>query len=253
MKVYSLGSGSSGNSFLVSEAGSAILVDCGIGARRTRAFLREQGVDGRLSGVLISHEHGDHVRALPSVRRYQRCGIFSTEGTFRAIGVESDCNTIQPGRQFSIGSVGVTPVSVSHDGESPVGFVIEGRSSRVAIFTDLGIPSGDVRDALSDSDTVVLESNYCPSMLQVSPYPARVKQRIRGPLGHLSNDDCATLLASAISEKTTGVWLAHLSENNNSPDLARAVAAESLSIQGIDVDPTPLPRFEPALLMDDGL
>lgn len=244
MRLYSLGSGSSGNAFLLESGETSLLIDCGVGARALRKSLQDLDLIGRLSGVLISHEHSDHIRALPSLRRYDSAPVYGTEGTLRHIGREPGWKTLQPSRAESIGDLAVTPISVSHDAEEPCGFVVQAGSQTVAMFTDLGIPNADVFDALTEADVIILEANYCENMLRASPYPAFLKSRIRGPAGHLSNHDCATMLVSAVTERTRSVWLAHLSENNNAPDVAVDTVNEALFINDVSLPVTALPRFE---------
>lgn len=244
MELYSLGSGSSGNAFVVESGETSLLVDCGVGARVLRKTLQDLDLVGRLSGVLISHEHTDHIRTLPSLARYDGCPVHASRGTLAAIGREAHWLEFRAGTRFSIGEVAVTPVLVSHDAAEPCGFMLEGDDSTVAIFTDLGVTSADVRDALSAADIVILESNYCDRMMRSSRYPAFVKQRIRGPEGHLSNDSCAEFLADAIGERTRSIWLAHLSKNNNDPDLAVETTTAALASRGEYIPVTALPRYD---------
>lgn len=244
MRLYSLGSGSSGNAFLLENGETSLLIDCGVGARALRKALQDLDLIGRLSGVLISHEHSDHIRSLPSLRRYESAPVYATEGTLRHIGRDPGWKTLQSSRTERIGELDVTPISVSHDAEEPCGFVVQAGSQTVAIFTDLGIPNADVFDALTEADVIILEANYCENMLRASAYPAFLKSRIRGPAGHLSNHDCATMLVSAVSERTRSVWLAHLSENNNAPDVAVDTVSEALFVNDVSLPVTALPRFE---------
>lgn len=144
---------------------------------------------------------------------------------------------------LKIGRLSITPVSVSHDASEPVGFVIEDGDARVAVFTDLGEPNGDVATAIRGARLVVLESNYDETMLQNGPYPIHLKRRIRGPRGHLANHDCARLLSERINADTTDIWLAHLSKNNNRPQVARSTTQVALSMAESSPQITTLSRF----------
>ncbi len=144
---------------------------------------------------------------------------------------------------FSIDSLAVTPIGVSHDAEEPVGFLFQDGNTRVAIFTDLGEPNADVAAAMAGASLVVLESNYDEEMLRCGPYPVHLKRRIRGPLGHLANSACAGLLEQTIDGQTTDVWLAHLSEKNNRPSIARAVTETTLKSSQKSIHVVTLPRY----------
>ena len=249
MRFVSFGSGSSGNAFLLNDGESSILIDCGIGVRRLRQELKELGVAGHLNAILLSHEHSDHVSALDSLTRYERCPVYASEGTFSSIGKRPGWQTIQDGQSVSIAGVTVTPERVPHDAAEPLGFVLEAGNERIALFTDLGAPAPNVSDAIQDATTVVLESNYCESMLRQSPYPAFLKRRIRSQNGHLSNDDCAATLVEALTPAARRVWLAHLSENNNAPEVAEAAVGEAFAVRGIGLPARSLPRKSSADLL----
>lgn len=253
MRVTCFGSGSNGNSLLVQSVLTSVLIDSGVPIRLLRAGLRQAGVqDGQLDAVLISHEHHDHVRSLPQIARYQPVTFFGTPGTIRAVGGRSPLNwqTMSATATFTVGDLEITPLEVSHDAEEPVGFLIANGDCRVAIFTDLGEPNVDVASALNGAALVVLESNYDEGMLRSGRYPEHLKRRIRGPLGHLANHVCADLMARAIDGRTLDVWLAHLSENNNRPQIARAVAEASLVAAALRPNVTTLPRFGETISWD---
>lgn len=244
MRVFSLGSGSSGNAFLVEASGTALLIDCGVGVRIIRRALQDLDLAGRLSAIFLSHEHIDHVRALSSVLRTEHCPIFATAGTFTAIGRPERAVPTVRGASVNMGDARVTLVPVPHDGADPCGFVVEVDKRTLAIFTDLGTPTVQVSNALQAADYVILESNYDETLLRKSRYPPYLKARIRGPGGHLSNDDCAGLLAGALSRRANGVWLAHLSENNNDPLVAESAARGALRLAGRAMPVLALPRFD---------
>jgi phosphoribosyl 1,2-cyclic phosphodiesterase len=243
MRLHSLGSGSSGNSFLVSTATTAVLIDAGVAIRACQTAVR-QLLNGRaLDAIVISHEHIDHVRALGSLTRHAALPVVTTEGTRRAIGQERGWTRAVAGGRFAIGDIEIEFVSVSHDAAEPCGFVICHGGARTAIFTDLGHAGPQVLEAVASADAVVLEANYDSAMLRYGPYPAHLKRRIQGPAGHLSNDDCATLLAGVVSDRTRAIWLAHLSHTNNTPDVAAGTVRDALRLVERDIPVQPLPRF----------
>ena len=252
MLVTSFGSGSNGNAFLVQSGTTSLLIDAGVPIRLLRSGLKHAGVDDRqLTAALISHEHVDHVRSLPQLLKYQTAQWMGTDGTIRALrSTGAEWSRIQPGLSFAVNTLTVTPISVSHDAEEPVGFLIQEGDVRAGIFTDLGESNADVCSALRGATLIVLESNYDERMLQAGPYPAHLKRRIRGPLGHLGNHACAELLAGHVGEQTAEVWLAHLSEKNNRPEIARI--STELRLTGCAAPPivTTVPRFGSSISWD---
>jgi phosphoribosyl 1,2-cyclic phosphodiesterase len=148
------------------------------------------------------------------------------------------------GQRYADGSIEVSFVGVSHDAAEPCGFVVDADGLRVAVFTDLGHAGPEVFEAVASADIVVLESNYDDGMLRRGPYPAHLKRRITGPSGHLSNDDCGTILAASANARTRAIWLAHLSDKNNRPDIAEASAREALALAGLKTPVRALPRFD---------
>ena len=251
MRVTCLASGSSGNCLLVQSGSTHVLLDAGVGVRVARKELAARDVaDHALSAILISHEHNDHVRALPSLLGYQRAPVLATRGTLAALQpwISAEYDALTPGLACEIGELCVTPVRVSHDATEPVGFVFEAAGVRVAVFTDLGCVDGDVASAICGAALVVLESNYDEQLLARGSYPAHLKRRIRGPQGHLSDADCAGFLAAHLSFETGDVWLAHLSQNNNRPPLARGATQASLGPGGPQV--RTLPRHGASVTWD---
>jgi phosphoribosyl 1,2-cyclic phosphodiesterase len=244
MRLYSLGSGSSGNGFVVDTDRAAILVDCGVGIRSCQSTLRDLGVLQRLAGIVVSHEHTDHIRAIPSVLRRVDCPVVTTVGTYTAMRRTLGWSQRRAGERFEESGIEISFVQVSHDAAEPCGFVVEADGLRIAVFTDLGYVSEEVIAEMTAADIIVLESNFDRGMLARGGYPAHLKRRIQSPVGHLSNDDCATALVAAASERTRGVWLAHLSHNNNTPERALATAREALTLAGLQTPIRALPRYD---------
>jgi phosphoribosyl 1,2-cyclic phosphodiesterase len=252
MRVTSFGSGSNGNAFLVQAGSTALLIDAGVPIRLLRSGLQHAGIgDGELTATFITHEHVDHVRAAAQLCRYQPVPFLATEGTIGELRhCRADWTRIRATVSMRIGEIDVTPVAVSHDAADPVGFVVEHGGVRVSLFTDLGETTVDVCSALSDASLIVLESNYDEQMLRSGPYPAHLKRRIRGPRGHLGNADCGELLAAHMGERTSDVWLAHLSDKNNRPEIARASAEACLGGAATCPTITPVPRFGSSITWD---
>lgn len=246
LRLLSLGSGSSGNGFILDTGQIAFLIDCGTAVRPAQAAIRELGIADRLAGIIVSHEHSDHIRSIPSITRRRAYPLITTRGTFSAMRSALPCVACVSGTIHIDSGVEVTFVGVSHDANEPCGFVIDAHATRIAVFTDLGFVDDAVLDALRSADIIVLESNYDREMLRRGGYPAHLKRRIQGPAGHLSNDDCATALVASVSGRTQAIWLAHLSHNNNAPHVARRTTEEALALQGVSVPVRPLPRFDHA-------
>ncbi|HUG13539.1 MAG TPA: MBL fold metallo-hydrolase [Thermomicrobiales bacterium] len=244
MRLYSLGSGSSGNAFVLVTDAVSLFIDCGVAMRTCRSALRDLGALHPVAGIVVSHEHSDHIRAIPSVLRWTDCPVVTTPGTYAGLRSNARWSQRRSGERYAEGPVEVTFIGVSHDAAEPCGFVIDADGTRVAVFTDLGVASEAVLDAMRGADIVVLESNYDSGMLRSGHYPARLKRRIQGPLGHLSNDDCATALVATVSDRTRSIWLAHLSHNNNHADIALAGAQEALRLAGLGTPVQALPRYE---------
>jgi phosphoribosyl 1,2-cyclic phosphodiesterase len=247
LEVTSLGSGSSGNALLVRTGGAAILIDCGVGVRRMVSGLATRGIAmSDVNAVLVSHEHSDHIREL---WRHTASGtpVFSTRGTALAAGVPSPVWTeLSSTRPIALAEFEVVAIPVSHDAADPCGFLIRTPQGSVTVITDCGVPSAAAAEAIAESALVVLEANHDEGMLRRGPYPVHLQRRILSDAGHLSNAACARQLASALrnSRRLPSIWLAHLSETNNRPALARKTVQQELARAGIHVDVQALPRRE---------
>jgi phosphoribosyl 1,2-cyclic phosphodiesterase len=240
LSVCVLGSGSRGNSTYVSDGATSILIDAGFSARETGRRLRALGIDpGTLRAILLTHEHGDHVRGVERLSRLYRLPVFMTAGTRRAAllpAIADEVETFTCGRPFRIATLEVHPFSISHDAADPSGFTIESNGCRLGIATDLGRATAVVREHLRGCRMVILEANHDPRMLIEGPYPWFLKQRIQGRTGHLSNGESCRLLAEILECGLTHVILAHLSETNNTPQMALAEASPVLAGTGIRLE-----------------
>jgi phosphoribosyl 1,2-cyclic phosphodiesterase len=232
-----LGSGSGGNATLVEGGGARVLLDAGLGPRQLAERLLSAGVDpASLDAVFVSHEHGDHARGARAFSAKWGVPLAGTRGTFRAAGLAEAklpaFEEIAPGQTRTIRRLVVRAVAVPHDAASPLAFVVSAGEAVLGHATDLGHLSRGLVEALRGCSAVLVESNYDPALLRDGPYPWSLKERILGPLGHLSNRDVARLLERGLGEGCRRVVLAHLSRKNNHPDLALQAALEALERAG---------------------
>jgi phosphoribosyl 1,2-cyclic phosphodiesterase len=247
LTVSSLGSGSKGNAFLIQTAGKTLLFDAGVPIRTLLACLQLRGVrPANIDAALVSHEHTDHVRSLPTLLGRAEFPVFATRGTHAGIPnvPNRQRNTVKALEAFAVGELQITPIPVAHDAREPVGFFIETAAGSVTIMTDLGEVSDVNAEFAARADHLIIESNYDESMLRSGPYPAYLKKRIRSSGGHLSNDDCAGFLREVVRGRPGGIWLCHLSENNNQPELAVGATNQVLKSAGIIRDVLALPRHD---------
>ena len=230
--AHSLASGSSGNSILVRDSETTILIDAGIGIRRLIAALAVARVNpSDLSAILISHEHSDHTAG--AVRMALRFGVplVSNSKTLAAISMAGSVpyKVLEVGEELAVGRLAVRSFPISHDAVQPVGYTVAGSGGTICCATDTGKLTPEMYAEVKSADLLILESNHDVNMLVRGPYPWYLKQRIMGDKGHLSNETASKLLLElAESGKASSVWLAHLSRTNNSPSLALATAKKLL-------------------------
>ncbi|MDD6328277.1 MAG: MBL fold metallo-hydrolase [Eubacteriales bacterium] len=241
MKLMSIASGSSGNCIFVGSDKTSVLVDVGISRKKIAEGLHNNDFDfSDLQGVLITHEHIDHVRALGVISRSYNLPIYATEDTISSVLSMSSLgeidrglfHSIEPDMPFSIGDLSIQAHSVWHDAADPVCYSFFNKNRKICIATDMGDYDDYIVNAISDSDALLLESNHDIRMLQVGPYSYPLKQRILGKRGHLSNEACGKLLRSVLNDHMKAVFLGHLSKENNYPELAyETVKAELMGNQ----------------------
>ena len=243
MEMYfcPLFSGSSGNALFCQYGNTRLLIDAGKPGRPIEEALRSIGVAPEtLSGILVTHEHSDHIAGVGVLARRFSLPVYATPGTWMAM--EGKIGKIPgqlrrefyAGRDFWLGDIGVVPFGIPHDAADPVGFRLYGGSLSVSTATDLGHFSREVYDQIAGSSLILLESNHDPEMLRMNPhYNTVLKARILGDRGHLSNETCAGTLPHLISSGTGTIILGHLSGENNTPDLAMRVSREALAAEGI--------------------
>jgi phosphoribosyl 1,2-cyclic phosphodiesterase len=241
LRVSILASGSSGNITLLETQNTRLLIDAGLGKRETLARLAaiEKDVE-HLDGILITHEHSDHCNGLPQMLGLWKAPLYVTEQTMDALyralperlekrlrGVE----TIHAGQRFCVGDIEIHPFQIPHDAADPIGFTFRTDGVKMVLVTDLGYMPELVKVHLRKADCLMLESNHDLDMLKVGPYPWVVKQRVLSRTGHLSNHAVSEYLADpdGFDARARYLVLAHLSQENNNPDLARLSAEEALS------------------------
>jgi len=226
MQVISLQSGSNGNCIYVEAGGVRLLLDAGISGSRAQERLALHGRDiAAVDALLISHDHVDHARSMGIFHRKFALPVYVTAKTHRAsrrhrLGAIEDIRHFSAGEALRFGSVVVETIATPHDGVDGVIFVVDDGKRRLGVLTDLGHVFIELEDIIGSVDAVLLESNYDPEMLATGPYPEWLKERIEGPGGHISNPECAELLLKAASKRMQWACLAHLSQDNNTPDLA---------------------------------
>lgn len=229
MRMCSIASGSSGNCIYVGSDATHLLIDAGISGKRTEEGLKELGLSGRdLDGILITHEHSDHISGLKVLARKYEIPLYATRGTIDAISKMKNVGDIDPelwvevreDQRFTLKDLTINPLRISHDAAQPVAYRISYGNRRVAVCTDLGEYNDYTVECLKGLDAILLEANHDVNMLQVGPYPYPLKQRILGKRGHLSNENSGRLLCRILHDGLKYISLGHLSQENNLPELA---------------------------------
>ena len=225
MRFASLGSGSEGNALLVAVGQTRVLMDCGFGLQDTIARLASLGVSPeQLSGIVVTHEHGDHIGGVARLARKFTLPVWLTHGTLRsqpkAFADIAQIQEIDPQRAFTIGDMEITPYPVPHDATEPVQFVFSDGARRLGVLTDTGCSTAHIEQMLSGCHALVLECNHDIEMLMNGDYPPSLKQRVGGRFGHLNNQESAAILAKLDVSKLQHLIAAHLSRKNNTRELA---------------------------------
>ena len=233
MRIVPLGSGSRGNATLVEFDHARVLVDAGLSARSLGTRLSAAGVAPEsIDWILLSHEHTDHTRGAQRFSQRHGVPVVSSYETLEALDGSpahfSEWVPLPDVGLLDLGRLVVEAFPVPHDAARPVGFVLHGSGVRVGLATDLGHATTLVLERLRGCDALMIESNYDTAMLSRGKYPWQLKHRVAGRMGHLSNADAAAVLEHTVDDNCRAVILAHLSENNNTPDLARRSAARAL-------------------------
>lgn len=238
MRVCVLASGSAANCIYVSSDATRILIDAGLSGKETARRMTSIGVDlASVQAVCITHEHDDHKASLGILQRRLGIPVYANTATIEALTRDEELrsvrwNVFETGSAFTIGDLRLEPFSVPHDSYDPVGFTIACGAARAAIVTDMGTPTGLIRERLRRAQVVVLECNHDEQMLKDAKRPWSLKQRIAGRQGHLSNRQAAELLAEVAGPPLRAVFLAHLSQDCNRPELALKAIRSALASSG---------------------
>ena len=235
LRFASIGSGSKGNCLVAEVGDTRVLLDCGLSPRETERRLARIGLaPAELSGILVTHEHDDHAGQAYPFAAQHRLPVWLTHGTQVALSESGkvagdvDTRTIHGRDAFAIGDLEVRPYTVPHDAREPVQFVLSDGAFRLGVLTDIGTSTAHVEATLSGCDALVLECNHDYDMLWGGDYPKWLKERISGPFGHLSNAASEKLLAALDRSRLKHVFAAHLSHQNNRPELAREALARAM-------------------------
>ena len=253
----SFASGSSGNCYYLGNYHSGILIDAGISARTIYRNLRNMGLDfSNIAGVLVTHDHADHIRAVGTIGERFRVPIYATaevhDGIDHNYGLLEKLRTSRRfyklGEEFHILGMKVNTFHVSHDSTDCVGYVIDYQGERFMIATDVGCVNDELEDYVATANHIVIEANHDEQMLLNGPYPTYLKERILSDVGHMSNATCARVLADNYHDGLRDIFLCHLSQENNDAQLAYQTVYDALKEVGAPLDAinlVPLPRIEP--------
>ena len=244
MKFISLGSGSSGNCYLLQSGETSILLDAGISIRSLKKYLKDfdMSLEDDVSAVFVTHDHADHIKSVGNIAN--ECGktIYATQlvhegiACNRCLKIQVPANRmafVEKGKPIEIGNFRITPFDVPHDSRDCVGYVVEADGVRFCLITDVGHVTDTIREQVGLANYLVLESNHDVNMLLMGKYSTFLKDRISSDKGHLNNEQAAYLLAESATPQLRHVWLCHLSEENNHPVLARKTAEAVLRQHGI--------------------
>jgi phosphoribosyl 1,2-cyclic phosphodiesterase len=234
MRFASLGSGSEGNALAVQVGQTCVLMDCGFSLADTVARLARLGLAADdLSGIVVTHEHSDHIAGVARLARKYSIPVWLTHGTRQMHGKALDdlsgLTEISPHHSFSIGELQIQPYAVPHDAAEPVQYVFSDGAKRLGVLTDTGCSTPHIEATLNGCDALVLECNHDTALLANGDYPYSLKQRVGGRFGHLNNADAAALLAKLDNRRLQHIVAAHLSRKNNTRDLAVAALSAALN------------------------
>lgn len=239
--IYPLKSGSKGNSYLITNQKTNILADCGISARELEKNLKNLGLSlSEISAAVITHEHTDHTKGIGTSARKHGFPVYATKETWRAMWrqiapiEDSQIKIITSKEEFFINDIKICSYPTSHDAANPVGYSFLFENKKFSITTDTGYINSEIIAAAQGSDIAVIEANHDENMLFMGKYPYMLKQRIKSDLGHLSNEAAGEFAAKLIKSGTKKIILSHLSEENNTPDLALLSVKNTVFSAGFD-------------------
>jgi len=253
MRAWTLGSGSSGNSIVLETGGQRILIDCGFGPRAVATRLKAVGIEPEsIAGILVTHEHVDHAQGVGRAQHKWRWPVIASPGTLDAIGGIPDRwrRPVHPGAPLAFEGLEIQAFDIPHDASAPSAFLVTSRSSgeRAGIAHDLGEVPEALVAGFRDAELLLIEANHDTEMLRNGPYPPRLQDRIRGRLGHLSNAQSAEWAVACAGPATREIVLLHLSEQNNTPEVAERTLRGALSRGRFRGRVMAAPRKTPALV-----
>jgi phosphoribosyl 1,2-cyclic phosphodiesterase len=235
LRFASLGSGSSGNGLVAEKGLTRVLMDCGFALGETAARLGRLGLSPRdLAAIVVTHEHTDHLGGVARFAKRHAIPVHLTRGTALSLPLDFPASLVRfidPHAAFEVGELLVDPFPVPHDAREPVQFVFSDGAKRLAVVTDLGMSTSHVEEKLSRCDALVLECNHDAGMLEAGSYPRALKDRIAGRFGHLANESAAQILGRIDGTKLRHVIAAHLSKENNRPELAVRALSDALGCE----------------------
>jgi len=242
-KFCPLASGSKGNSIFIETPETKILIDAGLSARALKEHLKLHNATlEEIDAIFITHEHSDHIAGLNTLSLRYGIPIIANLETAKAIEHEladsPKFKIFTTGEPFEFKGLEIDPFSIQHDAQDPVAFIIRWQNEKIGVCTDLGFATSLVKNKLEKCSLLYVEANHKPSMVHASNRPQSLKQRILGPTGHLSNDDCAQLLSQVAHDHLKQVYLAHLSSECNTPEVALTTVVDTLSKHGISIPVT---------------
>ncbi|MTT31084.1 MBL fold metallo-hydrolase [Terrilactibacillus sp. BCM23-1] len=237
-----LASGSTGNSLYIETEKHKLLVDCGLSGKKMVDLLSQINRDPKdLDGILVTHEHSDHIKGLGVFARRFQIPIYANTKTWQAMSdsignIDSDQKfTFETGTVKEFGSLQIESFGVSHDAAEPMFFSFHQEDKKLTLLTDLGYVSDRIKGVIRESDAYIIEANHDIQMLMMGRYPWNIKRRILGDSGHISNEDAGLALSEVIGHNTKRIYLAHLSKDNNMKDLARMSVEQKLGQYGIQL------------------
>ncbi len=243
LRFISFGSGSSGNCYLLYTEKDGIIIDTGIGLRTLKKYFQNYGIRANVVHyILVTHDHADHVKSVGSFSCDFKLPVYATREVHHGIDLNYcvrrkiqpiNAHSIEKGTEVELGDFRITPFHVPHDSTDNVGYCIEHGGITFCLMTDVGHVTDEMKGYISKANYLVLEANHDEEMLKHGPYPHYLKERVLSTRGHLSNKDCAEALAENATENLRRVWLCHLSEENNHPELARKTVEAILGSHGI--------------------
>lgn len=260
MRFIALGSGSSGNCYCLFTENDGLMIDVGIGVRSLKKFFYEYGISfSRINAVLLTHDHADHVKSVGSLSHEYGLPVYTTRKVHQGVRnnycvrhkvEDANVRYIEKNRPFNLGDFVVTPFHVPHDSTDNVGFMVTHEGVNFCLITDVGHITDEIRSFIQKANYLVIEANHDEEMLQGGNYPPHLKTRISSENGHLSNRDCGMTLAENATLALRHVWLCHLSEENNHPELARKTMETILRgygiVPGVDFKVDILKRKQPS-------